>query len=60
MDPDLALQILREALNVAREAAEGDSNDVEVEAWQAVGDAFENLDNWLSKGGALPESWWRD
>lgn len=57
MDPDAALQILREALSVAREAADGDSNDAEIEAWQEVGDAIENLDDWLSKGGALPSGW---
>lgn len=57
MDPDEALQQLREALSVAREAAEGDSNDAEIEAWQEVGDCVEALDDWLSKGGFLPGGW---
>ena len=59
MDPNAALASLREALADAREAAEGDSNDAEIEAWQEVGERIDALDQWLSNGGFLPSAWAR-
>jgi hypothetical protein len=57
MDPNKTLASLRAALEDARAAAEGDSNDAEIEAWQEVGEYVEALDEWLTKGGFLPDDW---
>lgn len=47
MDPNAALQKVRELIN------DGDSADV------LLVEAFEALDDWLSKGGFLPDDWAR-
>jgi hypothetical protein len=57
MDPNAALAALRAALTKARAAAEGDSNDAEIEAWQEVGDYIEEMDQWLTRGGFAPNEW---
>jgi len=57
MDPNQTLANLRAALTAAREAADGYSNDAEIEAWQEVGDHVEALDSWLSQGGFQPSAW---
>jgi hypothetical protein len=57
MDPNTALDNIRAAIIVAQAAADGDSNDAEIEAWQEVGEAFQALDEWISKGGFLPDEW---
>lgn len=45
MDPNEALKRIRELIN------DGDSADV------LLVEAFEALDNWLSRGGFLPSAW---
>lgn len=57
MDPNKALEDLRSAIATLRKAAEGDSNDAEIEAGHAVADAVEALDQWLSRGGFVPDAW---
>lgn len=57
MDPNEALTDLRNAIIALRQAAERDSNDVEIEAGHAVADAAEALDVWLTVGGFLPTAW---
>jgi hypothetical protein len=57
MDPNEALRRLRAAIARARQLADGDSNDAEIEAWQEVGEYVQALDDWLSKGGFLPNAW---
>lgn len=57
MDPDAALLALRTAITEAQDAADGDSNDEEIEAWQTVGELFDALDEWLRAGGFLPKEW---
>jgi len=60
MDPNETLQRLREALTerlcklseAGTPCEYGDEN-------HAVHEAFEALDEWLSKGGALPDDWAR-
>ena len=58
-DPDETLQAIRNQIADARALSEGDSNDAEIEAWQGVGDYFDNLDFWLTEGYALPSDWRR-
>ena len=54
MDPNVALHDLREAVN---EAANPDQyTDMEIVA-EKITEAFDALDGWLSRGGALPEEW---
>jgi hypothetical protein len=61
MDPDEALRVLRELMPLIRtdyrieaaamgEPAEPYSEDI-------AADAFEALDEWLSRGGVPPEAW---
>lgn len=57
MDPDAALQLVRDGIVELRAAAEGDSNDAEIEAAHELADAVQALDEWLSKGGFLPADW---
>lgn len=57
MDPDVTLARIRDAIVSAHVAADGDSNDEEIEAWQSVGELFEALDGWLSSGGFPPKGW---
>ena len=57
MDPDVALFAARAALKVADDAAEGDSNDAEIDALREAVDAYRALDCWISTGGFPPESW---
>jgi hypothetical protein len=45
MDPDAALERIRELIN------DGDSADIELVH------AFQDLDDWLCKGGFLPKDW---
>ena len=58
MDPNAALANLREAIRVW-DAASPDDTDPSTESSYAA-DAIEaarDLDEWLSKGGFLPEAW---
>lgn len=56
MDPNEALKNAREALIAFH--AEEDSTLIE-EAAGRLADAFEALDEWLMKGGFMPEAWER-
>ena len=56
MDPNATLEEMLEAIKKFDDAGDSD------EALEAAGDlieAFENLNEWLSKGGLLPERWKR-
>lgn len=58
MDPDQALQEARDAIQTYR--AEGlDPNDPALSLLlaDAIINAFEALDGWLSRGGFLPAAW---
>jgi hypothetical protein len=55
VDPDEALKKVREALKYYR-AMKAERND---EPGDDIADAFEALDQWLSKGGFLPDDWRR-
>jgi hypothetical protein len=57
MDPNTALANLRSALDRAERAANEESNDAEIEAWQEVRELTRSLDDWLSGGGFLPSAW---
>ena len=57
MDPDVALQEIRDAISEAEALADGDSNDAEIAAWQEVGERFAALDQWMSRGGFPPKEW---
>jgi hypothetical protein len=57
MDPNAALEAMRQAIKALRAAAEGDSNDAEIQAGHDVADYAEGLDEWLCKGGFLPDPW---
>jgi hypothetical protein len=59
LDPDAALRDLRDAAARARLAAEGDSNDTEIETLQEVMELADALDEWLTAGGSLPSRWAR-
>jgi len=58
MDPNETLRQIRDGIEVARIAADEDSNDAEIQAWQEVGELFDALDAWLSGGGFHPGDWW--
>ncbi|MFI5736200.1 hypothetical protein ACIA49_39160 [Kribbella sp. NPDC051587] len=59
IDPNAALRDLRDAASRARIAADGDSNDTEIETLQEVMEHAEALDEWLTAGGSLPSRWVR-
>ncbi len=62
MDPDQALADCRAALADANAnvRAEGEDPSDELEALRRLGDAFDALDEWLTKGGFLPGAWERE
>ena len=53
MDPDAALLLLRAETQAATE-----ENDA-VEVLARMVELFQGLDDWLSKGGFLPQDWQR-
>lgn len=57
MDPTKALAELRAAIYAAQKLINGRPIDAE---FVAVMDQFDDLDQWLSKGGFLPEQWARN
>jgi hypothetical protein len=64
MDPDAALAAMRNAVTHLRvppkDQKHGFTVDEENEreyAWNNLGESFEALDGWLSKGGFLPSAW---
>lgn len=61
MDPDAALTNARSALAAIR-AGEDSQGELMTDALDDLADAFEALDQWLTKGGFLPRAWrksWR-
>ena len=54
MDPNVALDEMREALKTAGTTAD---NGEWIEAAERAMDRAAALDEWLSKGGFLPEGW---
>ena len=57
MDPNAALRALRELSRSALEDADGfDSSDFST-TMCALAENFQALDEWISKGGFLPEGW---
>jgi hypothetical protein len=63
MDPDAALARLRELLDPAKvDAVLNDINTQDGHAEHLLNEAcdvFSGLDDWISKGGALPKAWER-
>jgi len=52
MDPDAALQQLREYYNLAQDGLmTGDTDAME------IAEVFDDLDNWITGGGFLPAEW---
>jgi len=51
MDPNETLKVLREM--VARVFADDNADDNATE----LAETFDNLDNWITRGGFLPEGW---
>lgn len=56
MNANADLAAIRAAIEDARAAAEGDSNDAEISAWQYVGDLFDSIDQRLTAGGVVANS----
>jgi hypothetical protein len=54
MDPNEALRRLRAAIARARQLADGDSNDAEIEAWQEIAEYFQALDDGCRRAGSCP------
>lgn len=63
MDPDAALQRLRELLDPAKvDAALAETTnpgDAATDILNEVCDVFAGLDSWMSKGGFAPDNWKR-
>jgi hypothetical protein len=59
MDPDEALRCARLFLGQARKAEDRETGDLTdaLDALERLSDAFEALDDWISKGGCLPNAW---
>lgn len=57
MDPNEALKGLRRSIKNARESGELEDNEAEYAALQGVFEYAEALDEWLSRGGFLPDAW---
>lgn len=53
MDPNDALELIREALDRLRDPEESDWNDAAI----TLAELVEALDEWLSKGGFMPAPW---
>jgi len=56
MDPNTALSTLREARETFSNA---ENDETALDAAQDMSEAVSALDEWLSKGGFLPEEWKR-
>lgn len=54
MDPNTALHDLREMIRDAEHPDQYTDREVAIEQLAA---SFEALDNWLSRGGLLPQEW---
>ena len=57
MDPNTTLKMLREAIQGFFDACDGDSADDEYDCAVTVAGMAEALDEWLTKGGFLPDAW---
>lgn len=57
MDPNTTLKMLREAIKGFFDAAENGSADDEYDCAVTVAGMAEALDEWLTKGGFLPDAW---
>lgn len=60
MDPDEALRDARRAVRMYRDAMAGDMDGAmmrEAEAGGALVELFDALDEWITRGGFLPEPW---
>lgn len=59
MDPNATLAEARQAVADVRAHQDDETDDTVCSALDAirVAEAFEALDEWLSKGGFLPEAW---
>ncbi len=55
MDPDRALQDMRDALHALATAEEG--SEAERAAHSDLAEAALALDGWISRGGRLPKAW---
>lgn len=56
MDPNTALENARVAAGSVVSAIDGNGGDLTTSA-DALAEAFQALDQWLSSGGFLPEAW---
>lgn len=59
MDPDVALQQIREVLAEYHQAAVDDDPNAANVAMSALAEIVEGLDEWLTKGGFPPSQWQR-
>ena len=57
MDPDAALEQIRECLAEYRTAEDRDDPEAVTEALARLAEITEGLDAWISKGGFLPRAW---
>ena len=59
MDPNAALKLLRELRYSIVQNLDSESPDEDelMEKASEMADAFEGLDQWLTKGGFLPHEW---
>jgi hypothetical protein len=60
MDPDAALERLRELASEITGRTDGESYDymeITADLGNELAETFENLDEWIKKGGFLPKEW---
>lgn len=60
MDPNVALRALRAlAAKVLYDHENAEGNGVDQDDARALAERFQHLDEWLSRGGFLPQPWAR-
>lgn len=57
MDPNEALKNARKAIAAMNAADERENQAAYVFAAMQLAEAFEALDNWMSRGGFAPQAW---
>lgn len=57
MDPNEALRMIREAVELMRETPNTIADADTYERVHRLMDSVEALDEWLSRGGFLPDAW---
>ena len=57
MDPDAILAELRQAFEDVNTAAQNYDSDAHDDATQRIAELFAALDEWLTRGGFLPNAW---